>query len=191
MWSSNRRQRTSMRVPNEFIRHTHDSYKQMNEQKRVVVTYGDVECQHYKNFGIWEAARLVDPFICAELGRRVKAVDDRGEGVELSIWNDGSADLAFVSTDPLTGVLDIGLMVDEHDLSDDVLLGTPTSSIIGDVKVKIDIVQLVNEMVEGREVRVRVRFRGEEDEPDRVVIRVSLNSFDKSSSAWMLEDVDS
>ena len=171
-----------MRVPEASLRPVAD------ESERVVVTRGDVEVQHFMNFGTWKAARLFDPFTGAELGRQVEAVDHGYEGVALSIWNDGTATLAFVPTSSLTDVVDIGLMVDERDLSDDVLLRTRTSP-IGDVK-RDRIVQLVDTMVDGQEVRVQVRF-GEEDEPDRVVIRVPLTIFRDTVRRWMFEVVDS
>ena len=169
-----------MRVSDASLRSVAD----VSEQREVVVTYGDVEVQHFMDFGIWKAACLVDPFTGAELGRQVEAVDHRYEGVALSIWDDGTATLAFVSTKSLTDVVDIGLMVDERDLSDDVLLRTRISP-VGDVR-RDRIVQLVDTMVDGHEVRVQVRFR-EEDEPDRVVIRVPLTAFKDALRRWMFK----
>ena len=157
----------------------------------VVVTQGNVTVQH-ASFGVWNASILIDPFTKAELERRVEAEKSGGmtlerEGVGLSIHRDGTADLMFYLPITLEGqkILEIGLMVDDHDLSDAVSQGDPSAPLI---EVRRDrVVQLVRKMAEGQEIRFRV-YTGSDRQP--YVIRVPLIDFDSTSGDWMLGVVD-
>ena len=157
--------------------------------------------QHDTNFGIWEAYVLVDSFTRAEVGRLVRVVDEDDRGVKLTIRRDGTGVLTFVGTYLVGGPRKIGLIVDEHDLSEavlseavhgDVVISQQSRERESPIEVQHDrIIHLVSEMVEGHEVRFKVNRDVTDDDRDTAwVIRVPLSDF-KPASDWMLGVVDS